>query len=398
MTDGRPEPALRPERYTERAGARAVWLRTLRLETFRNYPALTLDFESGLNFLHGPNGSGKTSVLEAISYLAVARSLRGAGDGEVVGWGADGFGVGGDVDDNGTTERIVLRFTRGGRKDVTLGGEPLATLSELVGHLRVAWFSPEDTWITKGSPDARRRLLDMTLCQLDRGYLSALSDYRRALRQRNETLMAWAPDEESDRVVQTWTDRLVEYGGALIAARAELVPRLDAEVARVHAAISGEDALSVTYRSSVSLDGKAGSGGVDGEAAARACFGAALEACAEDERRRGFTLVGPHRDDLDVRLAGRALRSFGSQGQHRTAAIALKLGQAAILDDDGRGVVVLLDDVLSELDAVRGGSLVEHVCEHGQAFVTSTRELGDIVARGRGAASFAVSGGEVVRE
>lgn len=375
-----------------------MWLRSLRLETFRNYRALELGFERGLNFLHGANGSGKTSVLEAVSYLAVARSLRGAGDGEVIGWGADGFGVAGDVADGGGTDRLVLRFTRGGRKDVTLNGEPLPKLAELVGHLRVAWFSPEDTWITKGGPDARRKLLDMTLCQLDPGYLAALSNYRRALRQRNEALLAWTPDEESDRVVQTWTDKLVEYGGVVIAARSELVPRLDAEVSRVHLAVSGEDTLSLGYRSSVApgVDDESGAG--KREPAARERFAAALRDCEEDERRRGFTLAGPHRDDVDVRLGGRPLRTFGSQGQHRTAAIALKLGQAAVLDGDGRGVVVLLDDVLSELDAARGGALVEHVCEHGQAFVTSTRELDDVVARGRGAASFVVDGGEVVRE
>ena len=144
-----------------------MWLKTLRLENFRNYRALELEFEKGLNFLHGENGSGKTSILEAISYLAVARSLRGAGDGEVVGWGEDGFGVGGGVVDDGTAETIVLRFARGGRKDVAINGEVLGRLAELVGHVRVAWFSPEDTWITKGGPEARRRLLDMTLCQSD---------------------------------------------------------------------------------------------------------------------------------------------------------------------------------------------------------------------------------------
>ena len=172
-------------------------------------------------------------------------------------------------------------------------------------------------------------------------------------------------------------------------------------MAGIHSAVSGEDTLSLGYRSSVPLGdlGTEPGGADDGwEAAARELFMVALRSCGGDERRRGFTLTGPHRDDVDVRLGGRPLRSFGSQGQHRTAAIALKLGQAAVLDGDGRGVVVLLDDVLSELDAARGGALIEHVCEHGQAFVTSTRELKEIVARRPGGASFAVREGEVVRE
>lgn len=378
-----------------------MWLRTLRLETFRNHSALELDFEKGLNFLHGPNGSGKTSVLEAVSYLAVARSLRGAADSEVVGWGSSGFGVGGEIVDGAATTRIVLRFTRGGRKEVTVDGEPLGRLAELVGHLRAAWFSPEDTWITKGGPEARRRLLDMTLCQTDGSYLAALSNYRRALRQRNEALLSWTPDEESDRLVEAWTEKLVEYGGCVMAARARLVPELESAVARVHEDVSGEEALSLGYRSSVALGDAVPEGDSDGgdrEADARERFSSALAQCAEDERRRGFTLVGPHRDDIEVRLGGRQLRSFGSQGQHRTAAIALKLGQAAVLDREECGVVVLLDDVLSELDARRGSALIEHVCSHGQALVTSTRKLGDVVGSAPGGASFMITGGEVVRE
>jgi DNA replication and repair protein RecF len=369
-----------------------VWLSTLRLSNFRNYESLEIELGPGLNFLHGPNGSGKTSVLEAVSYLAVARSLRSSTDSEVVRWGASAFGVGGEIERDGLRERIVLRFTRGGSKEVTVDGEPVERLADLVGHLRVAWFSPEDTWITKGGPDARRRLVDMTLCQIDAGYLSALSNYRRALRQRNEALLSWTPDEESDRIVDTWTEKVLDYGSRVVAGRMAMIPRLNVAVRSFHEAIAGEDSLAIAYKSSVTLGDAAGEGEV------RERFASALESCREDERRRGFTLAGPHRDDLEVKLGGRLLRSFGSQGQHRTAAIALKLGEAAILDADDRGVVVLLDDVLSELDERRGAALVSHIGSHGQALVTSTARAPGGVAPNDGATFLFVDGREVVRE
>ena len=378
-----------------------MWLRTLRLENFRNYEALELEFGDGLNLLHGPNGSGKTGILEAVSYLAVARSLRGAADADVVRWGESGFGVGGEVDEGGSSRTIVLRFARGRGKEVRIDGEPVARLADLVGRLRVAWFSPEDTWITKGGPEARRRLIDMTLCQIDRSYLSALANYRRALRQRNEALLAWAPDEESERVVEIWTERLLEYGSKVIARRIALVPRFAAAVSEFHAAIVGRRGIELVYKTTIGINAEELADEADAaerEGVVRERYAEALRQARADERRRGFTLIGPHRDDLEVRVAGRALRSYGSQGQHRTAAIALKLGEAAMLDAEGRGAVVLLDDVLSELDAARASALVDHIGTVGQALVTSTSRDPAGALAGRDAMVFLVDGGRVVRE
>jgi DNA replication and repair protein RecF len=271
---------------------------------------------------------------------------------------------------------------------VTVDGEPLAKLSDLLGILRVAWFGPEDTAITKGGPAERRRLLDMALCQTDPAYLAALSDYRRALRQRNEALVSWGPDEDSDRVVGVWTEQLVRSGSRVIAARLGFLGAFGERVAAAHGAIAPADEIALAYRGSV-----ASTAGDEGSVAE--LFRAALARTEEDEQRRGFTLVGPHRDDVEVRLNGRSLRSFGSQGQHRTAAIALKLGEAAMLAADGHGVTVLLDDVLSELDDDRAAALVDLAGGIGQALVTSTRPLPGVP--GVACAALRVEAGEVVR-
>ncbi len=373
-----------------------MWIRALRLTDFRNYERLELELEEGLNFFAGANGSGKTSILEAVSYLAVARSLRGASDAEVVRWASPGFGVGGDIVADGTVRSSTLRFIRGGKKEVTLDGEKQTLLSDLVGVLRVAWFCPEDTWLTKGGPSERRKLLDMTLCQLDPSYLDALSNYRRALRQRNEALLSWTADEESEALVGVWSEQLLHYGSRVTVGRMRLLPRLGEAVAVFHENICGSGALRLRYRSTTVGVTESGEDPAT-EKEIRSSFSDSLERVAADERRRGFTLVGPHRDDLEVRLGDRALRTFGSQGQHRTAAIALKLGQAAVLDSDGRGVVVLLDDIMSELDDQRAASLLELVGGLGQALMTSTRGA-PALAAGRRSRSFVVEAGEVKRQ
>jgi DNA replication and repair protein RecF len=372
-----------------------VWLRALRLEDFRIFSSLDLELEPGLNFLFGPNGSGKTSILEAVSWLAVSRSLRGASETEVVRWGAQRFGVGGECTDGTRRTSIVLRYQRGGPREVTVDGEPLARLSDLLGTLRVAWFGPEDTAITKGGPAERRRLLDMALCQTDPAYLAALTDYRRALRQRNEALLVWGSDEDSGRVVGVWTEQLVKSGSRVVASRLGFLGAFSERVAAAHRAIAPGDDVALAYRGSIApAAGEDSQWGTD-EASVAAQFRTALARVEEDERRRGFTLVGPHRDDVEVRLNGRSLRSFGSQGQHRTAAIALKLGEAAMLAADGHGVTVLLDDVLSELDDSRAAALVDLVGGIGQALVTSTHPLPGVP--GVACASLRVEAGEVVR-
>lgn len=196
--------------------------------------------------------------------------------------------------------------------------------------------------------------------------------------------------EEPERALEVWTEKLAAHGGEVVSARLAFVPKLEEAVSACQALVAGHDVLRLSYRSAT------GYRGGEGPAEAASALLESLTRLCDAEKRSGTTMAGPHRDDLEVTLNGRPLRPYASQGQHRTAAIALKLGEAGLLGS--AGAVVLLDDILSELDETRAGALVELAGTYGQALVTSTDQRPDaLMARGR-CTIYRVESGEVVRE
>lgn len=326
-----------------------VWLRHAAIRDFRNLEHVDVDFpEPGLAIV-GENGQGKTNLLEAIYYLQVLRSVRGARDQDVVRFGVRGFHISLSVRTDADHDLAVGFDTAGKRKRVTRDGSPLPRLSDAFGELPAVMFSPRDIQLIAGAPGERRRYLDLVLALTSRRYLIALQHYRSALLQRNAALREAARNPADQDAVAAWEPALAESGAVIVCERSRWIREHSADFARICVSIGEEGEPRMSYHSSLGR-----------EAEPREALAAALERQRTHDIRRGLTHAGPHRDDLQLALGGRELRSFGSAGQQRTAAIALRMLEAATLrSQGGLEPMLLLDDPFAELDVRRSTRILE---------------------------------------
>jgi DNA replication and repair protein RecF len=348
--------------------------REIRLRNYRNFAALDLTFPEAGAAIIGDNGSGKTNLLESIHYLEIFRSFRGAADDQLVRFGAEAFHVRGTFEDlaSGRSLEITAAYEpRTRRKRVTLDGAEVDRLGDAIGRLGTVIFSPSDVTIVTGSPAERRRYLDIVLSLNVRRYLDVLQRYRQVLRQRNAILR----DGRGVAALAAWDSALVESGAAITVARAEWVSAHADRFAHLYRSISGGLEGVVNYDSDVPLPD------VVAHDAVAETFAARLERVAERERERGLTLAGPHRDDLSLTMRGAPrdvdLRQFGSGGQVRTAAIALRMIEAdTIREARGFHPLLLLDDVFAELDPGRARRILDvfRADRHGQVILTAPKE------------------------
>jgi DNA replication and repair protein RecF len=349
----------------------SVVCRELRLRGFRNFAELDLAIPAAGVAVIGPNGAGKTNLVEAVYYLEVFRSFRGASDEQLVRFGADTFFVHGAFEDpvTGESREITAGYERSTRrKRVTVSGVEPDRIGDALGRIGVVVFSPSDVALVAGAPGERRRFLDIVLSLNRPGYLAALQRYRQVLRQRNALLR----DGARPAALEPWDRGLVEAGARVVAERSAWVSEVAGAFADRYAAI-GDGGARMLYRPSTGR----GEAPV-GVEAAEAVFREELERVTSRERERGMTLVGPHRDDLAfVRdRDGVDLRDFGSGGQQRTAAIALRMVEAeTIRRTRKRSPLTLLDDVFAELDPERSRRVLALLDEDegGQVILTAPK-------------------------
>ncbi|MGZ8468096.1 MAG: DNA replication/repair protein RecF [Gemmatirosa sp.] len=353
-----------PHGVTSGGAVPRVELRRLAVRDFRNLERVDLAVPPDGLTVVGENGHGKTNLLESVYYLELLRSVRGARDADLVRFGAGGFHVSAEVaiplndptsDRAGrvVTREVGVGFDRTGkRKRVRIDGAEVPRLSDALGAVPSVIFSPGDVVLVAGSPSERRRYLDVALALTSRRYLTALQGYRGALVRRNAALRDVARTGRGEGRASVWEPALAEHGAVLWTERRRWVRRHAEDFARLCAAIGERAPMRLRYATALDVPTDAeDDAAVEG---ARAALERALAEKRPIDLRRGLTHAGPHRDDLELALGGRDLRLFGSAGQQRTAAIALRMLEAATLREHvGSAPLFLLDDPFAELDARR---------------------------------------------
>jgi len=370
----------------------------LRVHCFRNYPEATVRFGPGLNVIHGQNAQGKTNLLEAIATLALTRSPRTTSSGDLLLWTADAALAEADVTRPPADVTLSVRFQRDpstGRvsRVTAVDGKPRPARGVL-GVCPVVLFWPEDLALVRGGPDGRRRFLDVILAQTDQQAVAHMSRYRRLLEQRNALLHQLRLGGGARDSLNSFTGELAHHGAWLEVARSRLTGELAPLAALSLHDLSGQrERISLRY-----APAHAASIPDTVEAAEQVLLGTLRERASE-EVARGITLAGPHRDDLAFDLDGRAARGTASQGQQRSIVLACKLAEVRYLQDAaGVAPVILLDDVLSELDPERRGSLLALLAEgRHQVLVTATEPLTE-VADFADVLHFTVRSGVVTRD
>jgi DNA replication and repair protein RecF len=339
-----------------------VHLQRLWLIDFRNHTQTELGFAPGVTVLRGANGAGKTNVLEAVGYLATLSSFRGAHNETLVRQGCEAAVVRGEVSRAGRSLLIETEIRPGGRSRTALNRQPVRRAPDLREALAVTVFSPDDLELVKGGPAGRRRYLDDALVAVHPRNELVRREFERIVRQRNALLGSahgrLTPDVET--TLDVWDTKLTVAGEALAGARVELLGRLEPVVRKAYEQLAGGRETGPR----VSLSYEAGW--------RDAGLGPSLAVARSDELRRGLSLVGPHRDDVGLGLAGMAARTCASQGEQRSFALALRLAvHRLVAEDTGEPPVLLLDDVFSELDEARGAAMLDNL-PTGQAILTTT--------------------------
>ncbi len=337
----------------------------LELTDFRNYDRLTIEPAPGLTIVVGPNAVGKTNIIEAMQLVTAARSFRRPDASELVRWGAGEARVRLRAEEGPRLLEIQLDVDSEGHRAYLVNGQPRRRHSEVAGLLPSVVFTPDDLGMVKGPSERRRASIDDLGEQLSATYGGLRRDYGRAVKQRNALLKEGAGGPAAD----AWDEQVAVLGARYVIHRTALLERLMQQAALRYAEMSGGEALGYTYADRCGL-GTCGSR--DPEDVAQA-IREELRRRHPEEARRMATLAGPHRDDIVITVDGRDARSFASQGQQRTIALAWKLAEVAVVEDVlRRKPVLLLDDVMSELDADRRTALCEVVSSEIQTIVTTT--------------------------
>ena len=334
-----------------------MYIESIKLNNFRNYDTLEMNFDQGTNILYGNNAQGKTNILEAGYLAGTSKSHKGSKDREMIRFENDEAHIRMMVKKGGLSYKIDMHLRKNKAKGVAINGLPIRKARELLGVVNLVFFSPEDLNIIKNGPGERRRFLDSELCQLDGLYITDLAGYNHIVNQRNRLLKDYFAKPGMKEMLDVWDTQMVDYGRKIIEKRAAFVEELNEIVHGIHRGLTGGmEELEIIYEPSVS-----------GEELKNRLF-----LNRDRDLRMKLTSVGPHRDDFCVKVDGIDIRKYGSQGQQRTAALSLKLSEIYLVKKKIKDTpILLLDDVLSELDSSRQTYLLDSIHDI-QTLITCT--------------------------
>ncbi len=332
-------------------------IKSIELSNFRNYEYLDLSFDEGTNILFGDNAQGKTNILEAAYVSGTSKSHKGSRDKDMIRFGENEAHIKTVVEKQEREYQIDIHLKKNRTKGIAVNKIPIKKASELFGILNIVFFSPEDLNIIKNGPSERRRFIDAELCQLDKIYLSDLTNYNKVLNQRNKLLKDMYFNPSLKETLPIWDEQLISYGKKVIARRRQFIDDLNEIVYEIHKKISGgKEELILQYEPNIE----------------DIFFEDELIRAKDKDLKYAQTSVGPHRDDLKISVGEIDVRKFGSQGQQRSCALSLKLSEIKLVEKTIHDKpILLLDDVLSELDKNRQNFLLQAI-DDTQTIITCT--------------------------
>jgi len=331
----------------------------LSLKDFRSYENLELFLKKGKNIFIGENGDGKTNIIEALMYLTLLSSHRISTDQPLIKLGCERAYIRTKIESDDRATFVDLEINTGKANRVKINQNPISNRKELLGLVKSVCFAPEDLDLVRGDPSARRSFLDQLLIQQSPRLAGVISDYERAMKQRNSLLRSQAPES----LLRSWSEHLANFGGELMAARIRLINEIGPLFQSAYKSLSEKKIAKLGYKSSIPNPSVDKDGNID----------AILKAMKEvriQEIERGISLVGPHRDDLLLTLGGHPIKGYASHGESWSIALSLRLASYQLFIDEGARPILILDDVFSELDEGRRQNLLEIANSAEQTFIT----------------------------
>lgn len=333
-----------------------IFVKNIKFNNFRCFTSKTFVFDSKINILTGNNGCGKTSIVEGISYLCLGKSFRGAKDRDVLKLNSDYFNIISEIDDQNNIEKVVISYD-GVNKRVKYAEIICKTLSEYVGKYKLVSFSPDDLDVVKGAPAIRRRFIDLFISQCDNNYLKVLVEYKKVLKMRNEFLKNINNQQYDKILFDVINENIIKYGKIIIDTRAKYINLLNVYVKNISKELSNnKEEVDIVYNPNVNIN----------------YYEKTLINNINYDINTHTTNYGPHKDDYKIYISGNDGAIFGSQGQCRLAVLSIKLAmyEAFLKIDDN--IIIVLDDVFSELDIDRQKYLLTYIKKTGQVFITTT--------------------------